>query len=85
MNNRLFKMLVTGGALLTSHLGHAQEIEESKQSEESKKPLIPVFCTDVSVCREVQSCSQEGNVITQLVAKEGMECCWGTSCADLEE
>ena len=79
--NKLFNILVTGGALLTVGTASADNNSETKEE------LKPVFCTSAEVCQEVkvQSCSSEEEIITKLVPKEGFACCWATSCADFEE
>jgi len=71
--NKLFQVLVVGGAMLSTNglLADQQNPTPAELDPESEL----VFCTEPNIekyCEE--ACDGK------LVAKEGLECCWGTSC-----
>ena len=69
---KLFKVLVVGGTLIASTGSMANDILEL---ENTIKETTLTFCSveDEKLCVE----NEEG----EFVAKEGLECCWGTSCS----
>ena len=73
-SEKLFQLLVVGGSLLAAQPGTANELNLQEPAG------APVFCGGPETCEQVQFCSEEGEVITKLVVKEGLQCCWGTSC-----
>ena len=76
--DKLFKVLVVGGALMTC----AESMAFGHQSLEVQSDLVeqssPLFChpEDENTCVE----NEEG----EIVVKEGFTCCWGTSCSTEE-
>lgn len=76
--DKLFKVLVVGGALMTSAdsmaFGH-QSLDVNTITKEEPSPL---FCQpeDENQCVE----NEDGEV----VVREGFYCCWGTSCSTQE-
>ncbi len=73
--NKLFNVLVLGGSMLVSTNGHASnDLTTDKIA----------FCTSTNECKEALSCTDQGDVIKKMVPKDGISCCWGTSCADLD-
>lgn len=69
---KLFKVLVVGGALMGASKGMAQGLDIPGFSEDDPGQLA--FCSpaDESTCVE----NEEGEV----VVRDGLFCCWGTSC-----
>ena len=76
--DKLFKVLVLGGALMTSTESMAFGNQTLAVQAEEKTELGPAFCNpeDENLCVE----NDEGEV----VVKEGLYCCWGTSCSTEE-
>lgn len=73
--NNLFKVLVLGGAMITGPSALAQETAPVLELPiVAEAELTPVFCN----ANPTETC--ELNSAGLLVAKEGLECCWGTSC-----
>ncbi len=70
---KLFKVLVVGGGLLTAGSSFADQSEDAL--EEVLEPELAIaFCNpeDTNSCIE----NEDG----EIVVKEGFFCCWGTSC-----
>lgn len=76
--DKLFKVLVVGGALMTSAETMAFGHQSLEVQPEVKEELSPAFCSpeDENLCVE----NEEG----EIVVKEGLYCCWGTSCSTEE-
>ena len=70
--NSLFKVLVLGGAMLTAGATRAEEVEHVV--EDVIVELAQVLCMPVVP----QSC--ELNAEGKSVVKEGLVCCWATTC-----
>ena len=68
--DKLFKLLVVGGGLLTAGTSSANEDLEQVLADD---PIV-AFCNpdDTRMCVE----NDEG----EIVVREGFTCCWGTSC-----
>ncbi len=73
--DKLFKVLVVGGALMTSAETMAFGHQSLDVQAESKEEPSPAFCNpeDENQCVE----NDQG----EIVVKEGLYCCWGTSCS----
>ncbi|MFT6069719.1 MAG: hypothetical protein ACJAT2_001500 [Bacteriovoracaceae bacterium] len=76
--DKLFKVIVVGGALMTSAETMAFGHLSLEVQPEIKEELSPTFCNpeDENQCVE----NEEG----EIVVKEGFYCCWGTSCSTEE-
>jgi hypothetical protein len=71
MKNNLFKILVLGGAALAASPVMAQDVSIETE------PKQQVFCKPTTEANcEVKVVDNQ----CQSVPKEGLECCWGTSC-----
>jgi hypothetical protein len=73
--DKLFKVLVVGGALMTAAETMAFDHQSLEVQTEVKEELGPAFCSpeDENLCVQ----NEEG----EIVVKEGLYCCWGTSCS----
>jgi len=71
---KLFKVLVVGGAMMGASSSMAQG-EPSFDSETGEEQGRLAFCApeDEVTCVE----NEEG----ELVVRDGLFCCWGTSCS----
>lgn len=69
--NKLFKVLVLGGAMLVANSIGAEENTSTPPPEES---LAPIFCA----ADNPETCA--ANQCGKLDAPKGFFCCWNTSC-----
>jgi hypothetical protein len=76
--DKLFKVLVVGGALMTSAETMAFGHQSLEVQTEVKEENALAFChpEDENTCVE----NEEG----EIVVKDGLYCCWGTSCSTVE-
>jgi hypothetical protein len=65
--DKLFSLLVLGGALLASNGPKAQSATD-------KEGKAPVFCDK----NDTNMCVPDGNGGKKV--KQGLYCCWGTTC-----
>ena len=72
---KLFNVLVLGGALLGSGAAMADDLVAGP----------PAFCTTKEYCEPVYSCSEDAELEKNWAPKKGVNCCWGTSCANVED
>ncbi len=72
---KLFRVMVVGGALMTNAPLFAEGSEPQVVTPPPQEELAPLFCdaSDADKCVP-SACGGK------KVAKEGFECCWGTSC-----
>ena len=79
--DKLFNLLVMGGALLSTNSVLAGQSLAAAASEEQKEPA-PAFCKPVDASKppEENTCvkTEDG----KQVVKEGFFCCWNTSCEE---
>ena len=77
--NKLFQILVMGGALVTTGVsladssGQRSAASVFNEAEEAGE-LAPAFCDP----QKPEFCEVDANGKAKV--KDGFECCWGTSC-----
>ena len=69
---KLFKVLVVGGALMGASQSMAQGLDIPGLSDDDPGQLAFCYPDDENTCVE----NEEGEV----VVRDGLFCCWGTSC-----
>ncbi len=77
--NKLFGLLVMGGALLVANTGRS-ELPASTESENAPREAMLAFCSvpDPSKPVEENTCVKDAD--GNNIPREGLVCCWGTSC-----
>lgn len=79
-NEKLFQLLVIGGALLINQPASAHETNPTEQPVESPE-LAPLVCDifDPNKPAEENTCVQTSE--GEIIVKDGFYCCWGTACS----
>jgi len=75
---KLFNVLVVGGAMLTTGAIASNGLSAQPAAEENVAELTPAFCDpkEPEIC-ETTACGKKQ-------VKAGFECCWGTSCDETQ-
>jgi hypothetical protein len=80
-SNKLYNVLVLGGALLA---GQAASAEQGLRSgpRSAAAPSAEEQPLETGFCKPSNPENCVTNACGQSVPREGFVCCWGTSCAD---